>query len=120
LRGGSSSITLNCGYGRGYSVLETIEAVRRVSMRNFAVSYAPRRPGDIMTMVADTSRITRRWTGRRNSTIWRPSPPMRWPGNRSCSATAAAFRSMRNRPEIKRLFGLKKPRQAGKDYPQQP
>ena len=62
--GGSSSITLNCGYGRGYSVLETIEAVRRVSMRNFAVSYAPRRPGDIMTMVADTSRIrgTLNWT----------------------------------------------------------
>jgi UDP-glucose 4-epimerase len=26
-------------------------------MRNFAVQYAPRRPGDIMTMVADTSRI---------------------------------------------------------------
>jgi UDP-glucose 4-epimerase len=57
LRGGGSSVTLNCGYGRGYSVLETIEAVRRVSMRSFAVSYAPRRPGDIMTMVADTSRI---------------------------------------------------------------
>ena len=64
LRGGGSSITLNCGYGRGYSVLETIEAVRRVSMRNFAVSYAPRRPGDIMTMVADTRRIhaTLDWT----------------------------------------------------------
>ena len=50
-------MTLNCGYGRGYSVLETIEAVRRVSGRNFAVSYAPRRPGDIMAMVADSSRI---------------------------------------------------------------
>jgi UDP-glucose 4-epimerase len=57
LRGGGNSVTLNCGYGRGYSVLETIEAVRRISMRNFAVSYAPRRPGDIMTMVADTSRL---------------------------------------------------------------
>ena len=57
LHGGGSSITLNCGYGRGYSVLETIEAVRRVSGRNFAVQYAPRRPGDITTMVADTSRI---------------------------------------------------------------
>src|SRR6476660_950948 len=64
LRGGGGCITLNCGYGRGYSVLETIEAVRRVSGRNFAVSYAPRRPGDIMTMVADTSRIhaTLDWT----------------------------------------------------------
>ena len=57
LRNGGASMTLNCGYGRGYSVLETIEAVRRVSMRNFAVQYEPRRPGDIMTMVADTSRI---------------------------------------------------------------
>jgi UDP-glucose 4-epimerase len=57
LRAGGTSATLNCGYGRGYSVLETIEAVRRVSGRNFAVQYAPRRPGDIMTMVADTSRI---------------------------------------------------------------
>jgi UDP-glucose 4-epimerase len=57
LRGGGSSTTLNCGYGRGYSVLETIEAVRRVSGRNFAVQYAPRRPGDIVTMIADTSRI---------------------------------------------------------------
>jgi UDP-glucose 4-epimerase len=57
LRGGGASTTLNCGYGHGYSVLETIEAVRRVSGRNFAVQTAPRRPGDIMTMVADTSRI---------------------------------------------------------------
>ncbi|HEX2367114.1 MAG TPA: UDP-glucose 4-epimerase GalE [Bradyrhizobium sp.] len=64
LRGGGASVTLNCGYGRGYSVLETIEAVRRVSGRNFAVQYAPRRPGDIMTMVADTRRIraTLDWT----------------------------------------------------------
>jgi UDP-glucose 4-epimerase len=65
LRGGGQSITLNCGYGRGYSVLETIEAVRRASMRNFAVQYAPRRPGDIMTMVADTRRI-------RSTLDWKP------------------------------------------------
>jgi UDP-glucose 4-epimerase len=57
LRNGGNSVTMNCGYGRGYSVLETVEAVKRISMRNFAVQYAPRRPGDIVTMVADTSRI---------------------------------------------------------------
>jgi UDP-glucose 4-epimerase len=54
---GGTSVTLNCGYSRGYSVLETIEAVRRVSGCQFAVQLAPRRPGDIMTMVADSSRI---------------------------------------------------------------
>src|SRR6266700_633314 len=57
LRSGGASVTLNCGYGRGYSVLETIEAVKRVSGRNFAVQFAPRRPGDIMSMVADTTRF---------------------------------------------------------------
>jgi UDP-glucose 4-epimerase len=64
LRNGGASTTLNCGYGRGYSVLETIEAVRRVSGRNFAVQTASRRPGDIMTMIADTGRIaaTLDWT----------------------------------------------------------
>src|SRR5882724_7039899 len=65
LRSGGGSMTLNCGYGRGYSVLETIEAVRRVSGRNFAVQYSARRPGDIMTMIADTSRI-------RNVLDWTP------------------------------------------------
>jgi UDP-glucose 4-epimerase len=57
LRNGGASTTLNCGYGRGYSVLQTIDAVRRVSGRNFAVQVSERRPGDIMTMIADTSRI---------------------------------------------------------------
>ena len=66
LRNGGQSATLNCGYGRGYSVIEVIEAVRRVSGRNFAVQFAERRPGDIMTMIADTARIrgTLDWTPR--------------------------------------------------------
>jgi len=64
LRAGGTSTTLNCGYGRGYSVLDTIEAVRNASGRSFAVQYAPRRDGDIMTMIADTTRIraTLDWT----------------------------------------------------------
>jgi len=66
LDGGGASVTLNCGYGRGYSVLETIRAVRRASGRNFAIQHAERRPGDIMTMIADTARIraTLDWTPR--------------------------------------------------------
>jgi UDP-glucose 4-epimerase len=61
---GGASATLNCGYGRGYSVLETIEAVRRISSRNFAVQHGARRSGDIMSMVADTARLraTLDWT----------------------------------------------------------
>ena len=42
LRNGGASTTLNCGYGRGYSVLETIEAVRRVSRPQFRRSICRR------------------------------------------------------------------------------
>ena len=37
LRGGGSSAIYNCGYGRGFSVLEVIDAVRRASGRDFEV-----------------------------------------------------------------------------------
>src|SRR5262249_32628117 len=46
LRGGGNPVTLNCGYGRGFSVLEVIDAVKKVSGRDFRVDLAPRRAGD--------------------------------------------------------------------------
>jgi UDP-glucose 4-epimerase len=66
LRGGGDSTTFNCGYGHGYSVLEVIDAVKRVSGRSFKVELAPRRPGDPATIVADSARIRAQlgWTPR--------------------------------------------------------
>ena len=43
LRSGAPSLTLNCGYGHGFSVLEVIETVKRVSGVDFKVEMAPRR-----------------------------------------------------------------------------
>jgi len=57
LRGGGTSATLNCGYGRGYSVLEVIDAVRRAVGVELPVRMAPRRAGDPMTIVAAAGRI---------------------------------------------------------------
>ncbi|WP_375460324.1 UDP-glucose 4-epimerase GalE [uncultured Enterovirga sp.] len=57
LRGGGASLTLNCGYGRGYSVLEVIEVVKRVSGVDFPVTLSPRRPGDPPAIVARAERI---------------------------------------------------------------
>jgi UDP-glucose 4-epimerase len=66
LRRGGDNGTFNCGYGHGYSVLEVIEAVKRVSGRNFAVKLAPRRAGDPAAIVADPARIRSQlgWTPR--------------------------------------------------------
>jgi UDP-glucose 4-epimerase len=63
LRGGGASVTLNCGYGRGFSVLEVIEAVKRVSGVNFEVELADRRPGDPAQIVAacDRARAALNW-----------------------------------------------------------
>jgi UDP-glucose 4-epimerase len=64
LRAGGDSGTFNCGYGHGFSVLEVIETVKRVSGRDFKVDIAGRRPGDPAGIVADTGRIRRAldWT----------------------------------------------------------
>ena len=57
LRSGGESLTLNCGYGRGYSVLEVIEVVKRVSGVDFPVRLSPRRPGDPAKIVAKADLI---------------------------------------------------------------
>jgi len=57
LRGGNKNETFNCGYGHGYSVLDVIQAVKRVSGRDFSVRFSARRPGDPAAIVADARRI---------------------------------------------------------------
>jgi UDP-glucose 4-epimerase len=53
LRAGGASITANCGYGKGYSVLEVIDAVKRVTGRDFEIRLGERRAGDAVSIVAD-------------------------------------------------------------------
>jgi UDP-glucose 4-epimerase len=57
LRAGGASETFNCGYGRGFSVLEVVEGVKRVSGRAFDVRLGPRRPGDPAQIVAASAKI---------------------------------------------------------------
>ncbi|HAP32465.1 MAG TPA: UDP-glucose 4-epimerase GalE [Firmicutes bacterium] len=56
LQGGGSEV-FNCGYGKGYSVLEVIEAAKKVTGVNFPVKYEGRRLGDPPALVADAQRI---------------------------------------------------------------
>ena len=57
LLNGGESVTLNCGYGRGYSVREVVETAKAVSGVDFPVQEAPRRSGDPSSIVADNSRL---------------------------------------------------------------
>ena len=56
---------LNCGYGRGWSVLEVLDAVERGCGRRLPRRCVGRRAGDPSEVVADNSRILRH-------TAWRP------------------------------------------------
>jgi len=66
LRGGGESTTLNCGYGRGFSVREVIDTVKQVSGVDFKVEFTGRRAGDPANIVAasDLVRSTLKWQPR--------------------------------------------------------
>ena len=51
------SLTMNCGYGRGFSVLEVLDAVDRVTNMKLERVLAPRRPGDPDSLISDPSLI---------------------------------------------------------------
>src|SRR5580658_4231267 len=65
LRAGGRPVTLNCGYGHGFSVLDVIETVKRVSGVDFKVERAARRDGDPAQLVAGSE-------GVRTALGWQP------------------------------------------------
>ena len=45
----------NLGYGKGYSVKEVLDSVKKISKNNFTTNIASRRKGDIDSIVADNN-----------------------------------------------------------------
>jgi UDP-glucose 4-epimerase len=58
------SLTMNCGYGRGFSVLEVLDAVDRVTNLTVERRLEARRAGDPPSLISDNARIkaTLPWT----------------------------------------------------------
>ena len=57
LRGGGESTTINCAYGKGYSVRQVIDSVKAVSGVDFRVEEGPRRAGDPASITATGEKI---------------------------------------------------------------
>jgi UDP-glucose 4-epimerase len=66
LKNGGSSQVFNCGYGKGFTVLELLNAMKKVSGKDFKVVMKDRRPGDVAKSFADPTKIrkTLNWTPR--------------------------------------------------------
>ena len=62
---GGKSLTLNCGYGRGYSVRQVLDAAARLD-RPFEIVECPRRQGDVPAIIADIGLLRRTFD-------WRPA-----------------------------------------------
>lgn len=57
LRGNGQSLTLNCGYGHGYSVREVLDAVAKISGQTLNIIEQPRRAGDPPELIARSERL---------------------------------------------------------------
>ena len=59
LRSGNDSVTLNCGYGEGFSVRQVIRAVEHAVGRPLPIRETNRRAGDPPVLIAVADRINR-------------------------------------------------------------
>ena len=69
LANGGDSMVLNCGYSRGFSVREVIDAARRVTGHAIPVEQHPRRAGDPAVLVASSEKAQRELG-------WQPEHPL--------------------------------------------
>lgn len=58
LRKGGENLIANCGYGRGYSVLEVLRTVEQISGTKLDIRKTARRAGDPIAVVADPGLAT--------------------------------------------------------------
>jgi UDP-glucose 4-epimerase len=58
LEAGGKTDVFNCGYGKGFSVREVVETVKRVSLSDFRIHEKTRRDGDAASLVASCRHVT--------------------------------------------------------------
>ena len=61
----NKSVLLNCGYGKGFSVLEVVNQFKKFSKNKVTVKFKPRRKGEIIESVANVSKL-------KNYLKWKP------------------------------------------------
>lgn len=87
LQNGGPSATFNCGYGRGYTVLEVLHALEDVLGRPIPVEWAQRRAGDPARLVSNPAEIHK-------SLSWEP----KWADLSEILRSALAWQTKLNAP----------------------
>jgi UDP-glucose 4-epimerase len=68
LESNNQSLTLNCGYGKGYSVKEVLDTLQELTGESIKIRLGERRSGDPAELVADSTRLRSilKWEPRNN------------------------------------------------------
>ena len=63
----NKSFTLNCGYGKGYSVLQIVKIFKTIK-KNLKIIFSNKRPGDVAKVYADTKKFKKllKWKAKYN------------------------------------------------------
>jgi len=63
----NKSFTLNCGYGKGYSVLQIVKIFKKIK-KNLKIIFSNKRPGDVAKVYADTKKFKKllKWKAKYN------------------------------------------------------
>jgi UDP-glucose 4-epimerase len=80
LEAGGAPVAMNCGYGRGFTVLEVIAETEKVLGRPLPVRHAPRRAGDPPRLVSSAEKISALlgWTPERDTLAEMISSALAW------------------------------------------
>jgi len=64
----SKSLTLNCGYGKGYSVLDIVNIFKKMN-KKVAINFTKKRTGDVTKVYADIKKIKKilKWKPKHNN-----------------------------------------------------
>jgi len=88
LRDDGQSLTLNCGYGHGYSVREVLDTVARISGRTLNIVEEPRREGDPPMLIARSDQLKKvlDWQPRHDDLDFIVKTALAWERKRALAA----------------------------------
>lgn len=75
----SKSVILNCGYGKGYSVLEIVNIFKKIN-KKIIINFTKKRPGDVASVYADVKKIKKilKWKPKNNNLIKILKSALKW------------------------------------------
>lgn len=93
---GGPSLTLNCGYGFGFSVREVLKVAQQVAGRPIPAREAPRRPGDPARLVAEPGALKERlgWRPRHDDLKTIVATALAWERRRASEEGVKAGRQL--------------------------